>query len=188
MSRRVPPTVSEEKLASSFEHEIFSYKPKHSSLWVRFARFFPFIICVAFVTIGIYSFLDNSGQILVLNETFLSLFVITGIFLLLYSKKRYKIDYNVVISLCILVVVLGGVAFFPDYTILLFSLSFILIGIFSLFPVLITKKRSIVFVMTVLSVIISLSLGIIFPSQVNIIFPIGIIAVGIEILILRFYS
>ncbi|WP_455462869.1 hypothetical protein [Candidatus Hodarchaeum mangrovi] len=187
-SRSVPPTLSEEKIVSSFEHEIFSYKPKHSSLWVKFARFFPFIISIVFIIIGIYSFLDTSGQILVLNEIYLSLFIITGIFILLYSKKRYKIDYNVIISLCILVVVLGGIVLFPEYAILLFSLGFILIGIFSLFPVVITKKRSIFFVLTILSVIIILSLVITFPSQVNIIFPIGAIAVGFEILILRFYS
>ena len=188
VSRSVPPTVPEQKTASSFEHEIFSYKPKHSSLWVRFVRFLPFFICIGFIIIGIYSFLDTSGQISFLNEIYMSLFVLTGIFLLLYARKRYKIDYNVIISLGILLVFLGGIILFPDYTSLLFTLGFTLVGIFLLFPVIKAKKRSLITVITILSLITSLGLGIIFPVQVNIIFPIGIIIIGIEILVLRFYS
>jgi hypothetical protein len=166
------------------DHEIFTFKAR-SSMWVRLTQFLPYLIGIIIFFIGVLPFFLNSLDISLYLPLFSIGAIILGVLVVFLISRRSDQNPTYFLALILLLLTLGGMQIFPDYTQIIFPLGVIISCLFLIFPIFREKTRKISYLFAVLIIISALGSNILFPAYTLIIFQITFILSGVAIFISR---
>ncbi|MHA1968565.1 MAG: hypothetical protein ACW964_12255 [Candidatus Hodarchaeales archaeon] len=168
------------------DHEVFSFKRKHSSLIAKVYLGFPIILGILVVLIGIvfiipdFEYLDENTIILPIMTSMLSLLVITQIY---RHLRRYPLLF---LAMFIFILTSGLAITFTDYSSLLLSIGatfFVLIVVIFLSQQ--SSKKKVLFIDLAL-IILAIGASVAVPLYSDLILASCLVLVGFILILGRF--
>ncbi|MFX1247884.1 MAG: hypothetical protein ACFFBQ_10905 [Promethearchaeota archaeon] len=176
--------TQDDMIKDSVEHEIFSFKPKHTRL-SKVIRIIPIILSIFYIVvglIGLFTELIPPEQI----PTLLSVGIIILGFLIVYQLSRgSQQNYSIFISLMIVILTLGITIVFPEYINLILPIGTTAIGFIIVILLLWHSNRNRVLSLVLIIIIVSLGISIAFPDYTSIMLAMGCILSGLLTLFVK---
>ncbi|MFX0183534.1 MAG: hypothetical protein ACFE95_10675 [Candidatus Hodarchaeota archaeon] len=168
------------------DHEVFSFKGKHSSKLYKLMRVLPFIVGVFVILIGLVTLYSDSLNLEIPSYVLSSIIVIVGLFVVFLIFRRSEQDYSIFLGLVILIFTFGGVLIFSDYSHLIFPIGSALVGLVLVFFLIRYSKRHYTLFLELAIVILALTSAIVLTDYATIIIAVSFVLIGLLVFIKGF--
>jgi hypothetical protein len=184
ISRRTKPTPSTPDLLHD-DHELFTFKGKHSSNIVRIMKIIPILIGLFSIFLGAILLFPDLADIsippilLPLFATFLA-----SVYLLRLSRQS-RVTSWMFLVLAVIVITMGTALAFPDYDSQIFAIGITVASVLFIYTVFRNYKGNKIPVLSMTLIIASIGIGITLPELLLVVLPITLIISGL-LIILKF--
>lgn len=161
------------------DHEVFSFKGKHSSKLYRLMRVLPFIVGGIAVLFGLVTLFSDSLNLEIPSLVLPSVLIIVGLIVIYLIFRRSDQDYSIFIGLTILIFTFGGVLIVSEYSHLIFPIGSALVGLILVFFMIRYSKRHYTLFLELAIVILALASAIVLTDYATIIIAVSLILVGL---------
>lgn len=167
-------------------HEVFTFKGRHSSLWVKLFNFFPFFIGLLAIALGIFSLIPETLEWTLPSNTLpMGILAIGLIFIILISRQVKKLNL-LILSVGVVFITLSSALVFSEYSVTILTIGISLTAFILIIPVVRQVKRFPLWALGFAALILALGGALTFPTFQVLILASGCILLGIIIILTRF--